>query len=693
MSSVTTNHLEEQTDGPAQHRDRASRASKTPWWAALSVACCTLSSVLAGCVGEQTATSTPNPGQIQWSDADGDTLLDVDEGAQDTDLDGTPDYLDTESDGDGIPDAVEAGDAEVLTAPFDADGDLNPDFRDLDADDNGIPDAIEAGINPGAPLDLDRDGVEDFRDADNDGDGISDVIELGSAQPLDTDDDGIDDYLDTDSDADSIADVDEARLVGGTNPGDFDQDTAPNYRDTDSDGDGFTDREESGDSDPATAPRDTDVDGNPDFLDLDSDGDAVLDAEEATFQTNPLLYDTDGDGFSDGGELLAGSNPLLAGSTPAGLYWVVPQRSRVDATFEFTAEIGRADILFLLDSTGSMGPTLTTLADNFASVVTTISSQIPDAAFGVTTFADYNYAGMGGGTDRPFVLRQQLSTNLGAVQAALNALSAGGGGDSRETAMEALYQAMTGRGYDQDCDARWDSATDVAPFISSLSDVFEGTAADTYQSDDLSTGTTGGVGFRRYALPVLIWTTDTDYRDPDNGDPVPEVCSSPAGSKAVSATANGLGARLIGVNAGEEAILTEHMEALASATSSTADVDGDGLAEPLVFSSKGGQEIVDAIVQGVGALHQTGEFNEVELRVEDDPYGFVSTITPASYTRVRTGMTLTFTLSLFGAAPASTDDQLFELTLVVVGDGSTSLDTARVLILVPGSGSSARAAE
>ncbi|MFN7700102.1 MAG: hypothetical protein ACK5U8_19555, partial [Deltaproteobacteria bacterium] len=79
-----------------------------------------------------------------WSatdDSDGDTIGDVDEGragSVDTDADGMPDDLDPDADGDGVSDALEAGDAMITTPPVDTDSDGTPDFRDLDADGNGV---------------------------------------------------------------------------------------------------------------------------------------------------------------------------------------------------------------------------------------------------------------------------------------------------------------------------------------------------------------------------------------------------------------------------------------------------------------------------------------------------------------------------------------------------------------------------
>jgi hypothetical protein len=66
-------------------------------------------------------------------DSDCDTLCDDAEGAKgkrDTDRDGTPDYLDLDSDGDGIPDLEEAGDDDPRTPPFDRNQDGAPDYLD-----------------------------------------------------------------------------------------------------------------------------------------------------------------------------------------------------------------------------------------------------------------------------------------------------------------------------------------------------------------------------------------------------------------------------------------------------------------------------------------------------------------------------------------------------------------------------------
>jgi len=93
-------------------------------------------------------------------DDDGDTVSNFDEQSsipRDTDGDTTPDYLDDDSDGDGISDADEAGDTNVSTPPVDSDGDGTPDFQDLDSDNDSISDADEVTLGTDPTL-FDTDG-------------------------------------------------------------------------------------------------------------------------------------------------------------------------------------------------------------------------------------------------------------------------------------------------------------------------------------------------------------------------------------------------------------------------------------------------------------------------------------------------------------------------------------------------------
>jgi hypothetical protein len=138
--------------------------------------------VLAGCggtgmvVGDGGHRDGEADGEVQLADEDGDLISDLHENRADevdTDGDGALDYLDEDSDDDGLPDRLEAGDDDLATLPVDGDGDGIPDFRDRDSDNDGLADGDE---------DLNHDGVldpgeTDPRSADTDGDGVSDLVE------------------------------------------------------------------------------------------------------------------------------------------------------------------------------------------------------------------------------------------------------------------------------------------------------------------------------------------------------------------------------------------------------------------------------------------------------------------------------------------------------------------------------------
>ena len=221
------------------------------------------------------------------ADADGDLIADVLEGADDnvdTDGDGTPDYLDSDSDDDGIPDATEW--------LYDTDGDGVPDFRDDDSDNDGIDDEIEGSG------DTDDDGVPDYRDDDSDGDGVPDEDEGAG----DSDGDGIPDFQDEDDTDGPSGDADDDGL---TNEEEEEIGSDPNDDDTDDDGilDGD---EKDGDSD---------CDGIPDILDPDDTDGECDDTADTAVPGDTAVDDT---GLYGQGEFTGGACSGVGGSA---LFW------------------------------------------------------------------------------------------------------------------------------------------------------------------------------------------------------------------------------------------------------------------------------------------------------------------------------------------------------------------------------------
>ncbi|WP_394749841.1 T9SS type B sorting domain-containing protein [Spongiimicrobium salis] len=195
---------------------------------------------------------------------------------ENTDTTDSPDYIDDDSDNDGLSDEEEAGEGT---------------FQGTDADNDGLDDGFEAGTNTDGP------DVNDNLDTgaigtDNDDD--ADPAEVDFRGAVDSDGDGISDITDLDDDNDGIPDTEES---DGNDPnGDEDGDGIPNYEDNFDNGDGgdgsttdYTDT--NGDGVPDVY--DADLDGVPNHLDLDSDNDGVPDIVEAGG------VDTDGDGRID----------------------------------------------------------------------------------------------------------------------------------------------------------------------------------------------------------------------------------------------------------------------------------------------------------------------------------------------------------------------------------------------------------
>jgi hypothetical protein len=165
------------------------------------------------------------------------------------------------------------------TISSDVDGDGNINSLDFDSDNDGIPDIIEAGNATVASYDTNGNGTievsEGFVDDgvlanSTEDNGLDDRIEnlLGSPDtgvtPVNTDADGLADVLDLDSDNDAIPDNIEAQSTAGYIP--------PNST---FNGNGVDTAYATG-----LSPIDSDFDGTPDYLDDDSDGDGTLDVDE-----------------------------------------------------------------------------------------------------------------------------------------------------------------------------------------------------------------------------------------------------------------------------------------------------------------------------------------------------------------------------------------------------------------------------
>ena len=255
-------------------------------------------------------------------------------GLPNLDLDALPNFLDLDSDNDGIPDVVEAAGTDannngIIDGFVDVNGDgLHDGYINATALLQTGADITADGRADSYPnKNKDRDRLPNFLDMDSDADGIVDVIEAGlpdadfngivdgtigsngwsttiSAMPAlnlrNTDASGGFDYLDIDADDDGIPDNIEAQTTAGY--------FLPGITDTDGDGLVNTYDNLAGFGGSGIFVYDHDADGIPDYRDLDTDADGLIDIIEGNdFNLNGIPddvvtltgIDTDGDGLDN----------------------------------------------------------------------------------------------------------------------------------------------------------------------------------------------------------------------------------------------------------------------------------------------------------------------------------------------------------------------------------------------------------
>jgi Bacterial TSP3 repeat len=527
-------------------------------------------------------------------DEDGDSICDEFEGKDegtDTDGDGTPDYQDLDSDDDGIADSIEWGGYYPGQYPADSDSDGVPDFRDEDSDGNGLLDSVD-GV-----ADIDGDLIGAFADLDDDGDGIPDTVEMGAMpeSPVDSDADGVPDYQDTDSDNDNIGDMHDSAT-------DSDEDGIPNYRDEDSDNDGILDIDEAGDADVNTAPVDTDGDGHPDFRDSDSDNDGLSDGDEVAAGTNPLNPDTDGDGVSDLIEVGAGTDPIDPGDNPQAngdFVFVMPYEEVADPpmdTLDFSTDLSRADLYFLVDVSGSMQTIMANIKTNMQTTISQAMAQIPDLQVGIGSFLYaqcYN--------ERVYDHRLDIQADPVTAQNTFPSYSSSYescGGCCAETPRSAMYCAATGHGTAEAAAAGVTVPTGIPNEANSA-----------FAPGACAAGYVGYPCFRPGALPIIAVVTDegfTQYTAISDAETIAGLAS--------------IGAKTIGIYAGSGG-----MTSMTAFMALQGSVDANG--DPLVYDGSGAQAS-QSIIDAITALSQVPmDISSIASDNDDGTDGFGQTDT------------------------------------------------------------------
>jgi gliding motility-associated-like protein len=181
------------------------------------------------------------------------------ESADDTDA--IYNFMDLDSDGDGIPDNVEAQTTQAYVPPSGS------------VDSNGVDTAYLNGLNP---INTDGSDAPDYLDGDSDNDNVPDNIEGHDANH-----DGIPDFVHTgtDTDNDGLDDGFEGSVIDDFDVNDAiddpindlpntDGDEESDYRDIDDDNDGIETQDEDTNDDGDYANDDVDNNGTPDYLEI-----------------------------------------------------------------------------------------------------------------------------------------------------------------------------------------------------------------------------------------------------------------------------------------------------------------------------------------------------------------------------------------------------------------------------------------
>ncbi len=214
------------------------------------------------------------------------------------------------------------------------------------------------------------------------------------------------------------------------------------------------------------------------------------------------LPDSDADGAPDVADECVGPGVLLAADgvtcfTGTYIYHTLPYQGPVETdAFSVTTIVRSADVYFLVDTTSSMGEEIANLQRDLTSgtfsacsggIIGAVRCSVPDAYFGVGSFDDYPVTPYGSAAagDQVYTHMQDITFDVTAAQAAVNALTVHYGLDVPESQSQALWAAATGGG--------------LGPYLSPRT--------------DCPAGTWGYPCFRDGVMPVVVLLTDAEFHN------------------------------------------------------------------------------------------------------------------------------------------------------------------------------------
>jgi hypothetical protein len=389
-------------------------------------------------------------------------------------------------------------------------------------------------------------------------------------------------------------------------------------------------------------------------------------------------------------------------------------RQNVSLTLPDTGSLtNMVDVFLLFDDTGSFVSNSPIVRSAFPDIMSSLQTASPgtDFGFGVGRFEEYANFAAEYSTGRPFILNQPIVASsttgyVGAIQSALNRTTPGYGGDGPETDIEALFQLVTGRGFDGnnngsvlDSGAAGLGATQLTPGDSGDVPSFASFTPDAANGVLPAAGNIGGGGFRYGALPIVLLATDIGVAYQPKGEvnltgaggvslPVGRLTqtsrpttpfNSGAGLQETVTALNALGALVIGLGTNPDAAVDprQQLEALSILTGAVNRTDttiANGTTNPIApgdpFYFQIATGFASSVANGITQAIQNAVANvavDIDVRASDPRVRIINHtgVIPA----VGSGMTSTFDIEFVGdGRPHRFDLQFVRAgTSVVIG--------------------------
>lgn len=163
---------------------------------------------------------------------------------------------------------------------------------------------------------------------------------------------------------------------------------------------------------------------------------------------------------------------------------------------KFTTQINQVDVVFVMDTTASMGGEINNLKSSLkGTLIPELRRQIPSVGIGIAGHDDFPVGGYGSrgacsgsfAGDLPVYVLQRITTNEASARNAVDLLRLCGGNDIPESQIAAMFHVLTGGalGWSGGSVPAWTPAP----------------------------GTSGGMNFRAGAVPVIVLITDAGWHN------------------------------------------------------------------------------------------------------------------------------------------------------------------------------------